>query len=156
MYPGIYRHISLTCICCNMIEHIIALNLTKHLNKDNVLFDLQHGFREQGPAKPYLQKLIELLGELASCLSQGRQTDHIVLDFSKTFDRVTRNKLLFKLHQDEISQNNLSLKKAFLPGRSQCVALEGQMILNSGQVGDGSRCSHWNILVPLLYQRPAR
>ena len=45
--PGNYRPISLTCIhvCCKLMEHIIASNLTKHLNKHNVLYD-QHGFRE--------------------------------------------------------------------------------------------------------------
>ena len=45
--PGNYRPISLTCICCKLMEHIIASNLTKHLNKHNVLYDLQHGFRDK-------------------------------------------------------------------------------------------------------------
>ena len=34
--------------------------------------------------------------------------------------------LLFKLHQHGITRNNLSWIKAFLLGRSQCVALEGE------------------------------
>ena len=45
----------------------------------------------------------------------------ILLDFSKTFDKVSHTKLLFKPHQHEITQNILSWIKAFLLGRSQCV-----------------------------------
>ena len=46
-YPSNYRPISLTCIQCNVMEHIIASNLTAHLNKHNILYDLQHGFRQK-------------------------------------------------------------------------------------------------------------
>ena len=36
---------SLTCILCKIMEHIIASNLMKHLESNNILYDLQHGFR---------------------------------------------------------------------------------------------------------------
>ena len=71
-------------------------------------------------------QLIQLVDLLTRCLSQGQQTDYIVLDFNKAFDKVTHTKLLFKLHQDGITKNNLSWIKAFLLGRSQCVSLEGE------------------------------
>ena len=45
--PANYRPISLTCILCKLMEHIIASNLTRHFNKNNILYDLQHGFREK-------------------------------------------------------------------------------------------------------------
>ena len=121
--PGNYRPISLTCICCKLMEHIIVSNLTKHLNKHNVLYDLQHGFREK---RSRGTQLIELVDEHARGLSDGRQTDLILLDFSKAFDKVSHTKLLFKLHQHGITQNNLSWIKASLLGRLQCVALEGE------------------------------
>ena len=124
--PGNYRPISLTCIYCKLMEHIIASNLTKHLNKHNVLYDLQHGFREKRSCET---QLILFIDELARGLSiRGQQTDIILLDFSKAFDKVSHTKLLFKLHQHGITQNNLSWIKAFLLGRSQCVALEGEKV----------------------------
>ena len=113
-------------LSCKLMEHIIASNLTKHLNKHNVLYDLQHGFREKRSCET---QLIQLVDELARGLSQGYQTDLILLDFSKAFDKVSHTKLLFKLHQHGITQNNLSWIKAFLLGRSQCVALEGKNCL---------------------------
>ena len=104
------------------MEHIIASNPTKHLNKHNVLYDLQHGFMEKRSCET---QLIQLIDELArGLLIRGQQTDLILLDFSKAFDKVI--KLLFKLHQHGITQNNLSWIKAFLLGRSQRVSLEGE------------------------------
>ena len=42
--PANYGPISLMCILCKTIEHIIASNLCKHLNLNKILYDLQHGF----------------------------------------------------------------------------------------------------------------
>ena len=66
-------------------------------------------------------QLIQLVEELARNTSQGRQTDLILLDFSKAFDRVNHMKLLHKAHQHGVRGNTLSWIKAFLTGRSQTV-----------------------------------
>ena len=42
-----YRLVSLTCICCKTIEHILISNINKHLALDSILADCQHGFRSQ-------------------------------------------------------------------------------------------------------------
>ena len=42
-----YRPVSLTCICCKTLEHIIVSNINKHLSLENILADCQHGFRSQ-------------------------------------------------------------------------------------------------------------
>ena len=44
--------ISLTCIYCKLVEHIIAYSLTKHLNNHNVLYELSMVLVDEGPAKP--------------------------------------------------------------------------------------------------------
>ena len=36
--PANYRPISLTCILCKTMEHIIASNLCKHFNRNNILY----------------------------------------------------------------------------------------------------------------------
>ena len=40
-----YRPVSLTCICCKTLEHILVSNINKHL--DSILADCQHGYRSQ-------------------------------------------------------------------------------------------------------------
>jgi hypothetical protein len=40
-----YRPISLTCILCKIMEHIIASSMMDHLENNNILYDLRHGFR---------------------------------------------------------------------------------------------------------------
>ena len=88
--PANYRPISLTCILCKTMEHIIASGLTKHLNQNNILYDLQHGFRDRRSCETQLLQLIE---DLARNMTEGKQTDLILLDFSKAFDKVNHLKL---------------------------------------------------------------
>ncbi len=42
-----YRPISLTCVCCKILEHIIASSIMRHTQDHNIIYDLQHGFRNQ-------------------------------------------------------------------------------------------------------------
>ena len=53
-----YRPISLTCILCKIMEHIIASNLMKHLESNNILYDLQHGFRSSRSCETQLTSFI--------------------------------------------------------------------------------------------------
>ena len=45
--PHSYRPISLTCLCCKILEHIVYSNIFTHLNQANILCEEQHGFRER-------------------------------------------------------------------------------------------------------------
>ena len=61
-----------------------------------ILYNLQHGFRENMSCETQLIMLVE---DLAKSVSTGKQTDLVLLDFSKAFDKVNHSKLLWKLHQ---------------------------------------------------------
>ena len=60
--PSNYRPISLTCILCKVMEHVIASNISKHLTKHNALYELQHGFHEKRSCETQLIQLVEDLG----------------------------------------------------------------------------------------------
>ena len=118
-----YRPISLTCILCKVLEHMIASHVVKHLNAHDLLYDLQHGFREKRSCETQHTMLVE---DLATNVSKGKQTDLILLDFLKAFDKVNHFKLLWKLHQYEIRGNALAWVRAFLGNRSQTVVIDGE------------------------------
>ena len=118
-----YRPISSTCILCKVLEHITASHVVKHLNAHDLLYDLQHGFREKRSCETQLTMLVE---DLARNVSKGKQTDLILLDFSKAFDKVNHSKLLWKLHQYGIRGNALAWIRAFLGNRSQTVVIDGE------------------------------
>ena len=54
-----YRPISLTCILCKVMEHLIASNVARHLDSNGIMYDLQHGFRERRSCETQLASLIE-------------------------------------------------------------------------------------------------
>ena len=42
-----YRPISLTSVSCKLVEHIIRSNVIKHLDNNNIITDVQRGFRSK-------------------------------------------------------------------------------------------------------------
>ena len=62
------------------MELMIASNLSKHLNKHNILYELLHGFREKRSCET---QLIQLVDDFVRQLFLGKQTDLKLLDFSK-------------------------------------------------------------------------
>ena len=66
-----------------------------------------------------------LVADLHKNLIDGKQTDVILFDFRKAFDKVSHERLINKRHGYGIRGRALSLIKTFLHGRSQTAVLEG-------------------------------
>ena len=94
-----YRPVSLTCIFCQTLEHIIVSNINEHLAFESIIADCQHGFRSQRSCKTQLVQFFhELVSNLDRALNRNhRQTDVIIMDFAKAFDKVSHRRLLYKL-----------------------------------------------------------
>ena len=120
-----YRPVSLTAICCKMQEHIIqhvCSNIMDHLSTYQILSDCQHGFRARRSCET---QLITKIQDLAKNMSEGKQIDAVLLDFSKTFDKVPHQRLLVKLKHYGIRDNTLQWIQHFLQNRTQQVLLDG-------------------------------
>ena len=121
--PANYRPISLTCISCKLMEHVIASQIMSHGNSNNILYDLQHGFRSKRSCE---SQLLELTTELFNNTQNGKQTDALVLDFSKAFDKVGHKRLLRLLRYYGIAGKTNLWIESFLSSRTQQVVVEGE------------------------------
>ena len=109
--PSNYRPISLTCICCKLLEHIIYSAISSHANVHNIMCTNQHGFRKKWS---YETQLLETVNNLTGASDAGYEADILFLDFSKAFNRVSHNCLLYKLLHYGI--NSLGLPIFYLIG----------------------------------------
>ncbi|XP_072024985.1 uncharacterized protein [Amphiura filiformis] len=95
----------------------------RHLKSCNILTEFQHGFRKSRSCE---SKLIITVDDIAHNLDSGLQTDLILLDFSKAFDKVSHLRLLHKLKYYGIHGSLLTWIGNFLQGRVQRVVLDGE------------------------------
>ena len=120
--PSNYRPVSLTCVCSKLMEHIISKHLLNHLEANNILFDKQHGFRKKRSTDT---QLLAFTQDILANLSGGRQTDVIIMDFAKAFDKVPHHRLIQKLERYGITGPVNIWIETLLKDRKQRVAYEG-------------------------------
>ena len=126
-HPGNYRPISLTSISCKMLEHIVCSSVMDHLDGFRILSNAQHGFRKKRSCE---SQLILAIQDLAKGIDAREQHDVILLDFSKAFDKVPHQRLLYKLDFYGVRGVLKNWIAAFLQDRTQQVILEGSVSQN--------------------------
>jgi hypothetical protein len=92
--PENYRPISLTSVPCKILEHIITSSVMSFAEDNGIITEAQHGFRRQHSSE---SQLLGLVDELSDDLEKGKQSDALIMDFSKAFDRVCHSLLIHKL-----------------------------------------------------------
>ena len=116
--PNNYRPISLTCMSCKIMEHVLCSHLSNHLEINNILTPHQHGFWKGFSTET---QLISVLDDWLLSLDKRIRTDVLLIDFSMAFDSVPYHRFLLNLNYYCIAVNSLSCIKNFLLNRTQCV-----------------------------------
>ncbi|KAK7096441.1 hypothetical protein V1264_005737 [Littorina saxatilis] len=143
--PANYRPISLTSVPCKVLEHIISRHILSHLETNNILTNLNHGFRSGYSTETQLLTTTE---DLLSSYDRGRQVDMAILDFSKAFDTVPHDRLLHKLNSYGIYGSILAWLQTFLTQRTMQVVVEGS---TSASTTVDSGVPQGTVLGPLLF-----
>ena len=119
---NLYHPISLTCVTCKVMEHIVTSQMTRYLEETERLCKRQHGFRKYRSCE---SQLTELMCDISEKLDEGKEVDAIFLDFSKAFDKVDHMKLLHKLDRIGVNSQVTRWVQSLLTGRSQTVVVDG-------------------------------
>ena len=143
--PENYRPVSLTCVLSKLLEHIVCRHMLSHFEGNNVLTNLNHGFRTGFSCETQLAITID---QLSRNFDQNLQTDIIILDFSKAFDTVPHDKLLHKLENYGIRGPLLSWIRSFLCTRLMSVVVEGE---TSRETTVDSGVPQGTVLGPILF-----
>jgi Reverse transcriptase (RNA-dependent DNA polymerase) len=89
-----YRPISLTSICCKVLEKIVREAILQHMTRNDFLSDSQHGFVSGRSCTTQLLRVVDKWSEV---LDRGGALDAIYLDFAKAFDSSLIKGYLFYL-----------------------------------------------------------
>ncbi|KAL8565040.1 hypothetical protein ACOMHN_003416 [Nucella lapillus] len=140
-----YRPISLTSVISKLLEHIICRHILTHLEKHDILTNLNHGFRSGYSCDT---QLLLTSHDLLQSYDRQRQVDVAILDFSKAFDTVPHKRLLHKLNSYGIRGSLHTWITNFLVHRKMSVVIEGD---SSEETTVDSGVPQGTCLGPLLF-----
>ena len=118
--PDNYRPISLLPVISKVLEKIVYLQTTEHLDECNVIYPKQFGFRKNHSTSDAITTLVvEILGAFNSNL----MLLSIFVDLKKAFDTVSHSLIVEKLYCLGIQDITLQWFKSYPGGREQQVML---------------------------------
>ena len=142
---GNYRPISILLAFSKFLEKVMYDKMIDFINKHNILFENQYGFRSQHSTS---LALIRLIDQISSSIDSKKFCAGIFLDLSKAFDTVNHEILLNKLENYGFRGTALQWVRNYLSSRKQYVEFNSvssvSQIVTCG-VPQGS------ILGPLLF-----
>jgi hypothetical protein len=119
--------------------------MLKHLEKNKIFTNLNHGFRSGYSCEI---QLLTTINDFLQEHNKGHQIDVAILDFSKAFDTAPHNKLLHKLHQYGIKDKIHKWLTNFLTARSMRTIVEGE---KSNETTVDSGVPQGTVLGPILF-----
>ena len=109
---------------CKQLEHAIAGYLRQVWDKNDWLYDGQHGFRSGDSCE---SQFITVCQDIEDSLFEDVGIDAIIIDFSKAFVLVPYDRLLTKLADSGVDSRIVVWVREILVGRTQRVRVGGQL-----------------------------
>jgi len=121
-----FRPISITNPLGKVLEKLMHTRMTSYLEKFNILYDYQFGFR-----KSYSTSIavIDVVNMIEKELHDKKFVLGIFMNLQKAFDTINLNILLDKLHHYGFRETSFNWFKTYLIGRSQFTVVNGEKSL---------------------------
>ena len=117
-----YRPISLLSNIEKILEKLMYKRLYTFLNNNNIIYNLQFGFRQQYSTS---HALINITENIRKALDDGNIGCGVFVDLQKAFDTVVHQILLAKLNHYGIRGVSNDWFKSYLSNRNQYVSING-------------------------------
>ena len=140
-----YRPVAVLSCFSKILEKLMYKRLMDYIERHNILYDKQYGFRKKRSTE---MAIIELTTKLSEAIDEGKLTAGIFLDLSKAFDTVDHSIIISKLEHYGIRGIALQWFKNYLLNRYQIVKFK-----NSQSEKKMIKCGvpQGSVLGPLLF-----
>ena len=140
-----YRPISILPVISKILEKIVNTQIMQYLESNNLIHENQFGFRKN---KNTTLALTQFTNQILKAFNDGKSVLGVYLDFSKAFDTLDHQTLLYKLKQLKFSSNSIKWVENFLSQRKQ-VTIIGQSVSDELSITCG--VPQGSILGPTLF-----
>ena len=149
---GNYRPISLLSIFYQIQEKLMCKRLVNFLEKFNILYDNQFGFR---PKYSTIHAILLTIDKIQMAIEDGKFSCGIFLDFSKAFDTVNHFILLKKLSFYGIRGPAYNWFQSYLSQRKQFVSIgntQSDYCNLTLYLWYPSRFCPWSLIISLIHE----
>ena len=142
---GNYRSVSILPVVSKIFERIVYDQLSKHLDKHNILYKYQSCFRKSNSTE---KALIDLSDRIKFSMDKSLYTGMVMIDLQKAFDTVNHAIMSDKLGAIECDDGSVKWFNSYLSNRSHFIDIKGTLS-DQGEVTCG--VPQGSILGPLLF-----
>jgi len=143
-----YRPISLTSCVVKLLERMLANRITSVAETKGMLSKLQAGFRKGRCCEDQILKIVQGISDGYQAKPRMRRSVLVLLDYSRAYDTVWRERLLLNLHDKGIPMTLVRWIASFLEERHAKVRF-GDTLSKNRRIRQG--VPQGSVLSPLLF-----